>query len=152
VSRPNHHIPRTSSLFDSPRLTSSLAALPTATEAPGSAKCFTDQAGCPDINNTTYTSTTPGYVFLQICETNITSSTGKSIDVSSSLQQTWKECMDSCATYNVNVKKGGCQGATWQVFSTANPSNNLMCILKSSATHNADPLQGTQMCSGVLQP
>ena len=144
----------TFNLFCCYSLTSKLAVLPTATvtlAAPSTpTACFLDQAGCPNINNTTYTSTTPGYTFLQICEMSIVSKTAESIDISSKVQTSWKACMDSCASYNKNVKQGGCQGATWQIFSTTNPSNNSVCTLKSSAELTAAQPSGDQLCSGVL--
>lgn len=134
-------------------LTSSLAVLPTVTVTPSSAPtaCFLDQAGCPNINNTTYiSSTTPAHTFLQICETNIISKTGESIDISGTIQLSWKACMDSCADYNTNVKQGGCQGATWQMFSSTNPSNNSVCTLKSSAQFTTGQASSEQLCSGIL--
>lgn len=143
---------RTLVLFDFYSLTSSLAVLPTVTLAAPSTPtaCFVDQAGCPNINNKTYTSTIPGFTFLQICETTIISKNKGSIDISSNIQTSWNACMDSCANYNKNVKQGGCQGATWQMFSATNPSNNSMCTLKSSAEVTTSQPSGDQLCSGVL--
>jgi hypothetical protein len=126
--------------------------LPTVTLPPATTQtaCFVDQAGCPNINNVPYT-VSPGNTFLQMCEMNIISKTAESIDISSSIQTSWKACMNSCADYNTKVKQGGCQGATWQLFSANTPSNNSMCTLKSSAAVTTLQPSGDQLCSGVLQ-
>lgn len=149
------HLRKSIDLIETFSLTSSLAILPTVTVAPPSAPtiCTLDQAGCPNINNKTYTSTTsPDYTFLQICNTEIVSkTTGKSIDISSSIETQWTDCMNACADYNQKAKKPLCQGATWQLFSTNNPKNNSVCILKGEGGTTTYQPSGDQLCSGVLE-
>ncbi|KAG9240733.1 hypothetical protein BJ878DRAFT_273107 [Calycina marina] len=128
------------------------------TTAPGSIQTVIyDQAGCPFVNNRTYTSTsTPGFTFLQVCSTDILAAANSgSIDVASSVQTTFDACMDACAKYNTEVEQGGCVGATWVMFSPAVPTHNSMCFLKNATgipTPATDPqVQGQSLASAFLQ-
>ncbi|KAF8860001.1 hypothetical protein BDZ45DRAFT_741857 [Acephala macrosclerotiorum] len=86
---------------------------------------YVDQAGCPLINNSTYTSTA-GATFLTICATAILSSTStQNIDLSNSTQSSFNACLDACAN------AAGCVGASWYMFDPTTPSRNSICFLKS---------------------
>jgi len=62
--------------------------------------------------------------------------------------------MNACATYNQEIKKGGCVGATWIMFSPKHPERNSMCFLKNStgvATSESEQSEeGQTMASGFL--
>ena len=91
-----------------------------------------DYAGCPSIDDKPFNSTIPGYSFLQVCSTDIRPpADGIVVDVSTSLQTSFQACMDACARYNQDVKKGGCAGASWIIFSPTHPDRNSKCFLKS---------------------
>lgn len=136
-------------------LESSIASAPTATiTAPASVSTvILDPAGCPLVNNSTYNSTTPGYQFLRVCATEITAPPGtNSIDVSNSQQSTFESCLDACASYNQNVQKGGCVGASWVIFSSTQPTRNSICFLKNATgVQTAASVGGQQVVSGFLQ-
>ena len=76
-----------------------------------------------------------------MCATDITAPPGSNIDVSSSQQTTFSACLDACASYNQNVKKGGCVGASWVIFNPSAPSQNNVCFLKNAT--------GVQTSAGV---
>lgn len=139
------------------KLQSTIANTPTATvttTAPGSVQTvILDQAGCPLIDNTTFPSTTPGYNFLQSCQSDILPAS-PSIDVSTSIQSSFGACLNACAIYNQEVKKGGCVSATWIIFSPKHPERNSMCYLKNATgiptSESEQKEEGLTMASGLL--
>jgi len=138
----------------SPRLQTQIAEAATATSSapPSTSTVILDQAGCPLVNNTTYNSITLGYTFLKQCGSNIVAQSGSgTLDFSSSVQSSFDSCLDACATYNQNVNKGGCHGATWVIFDPITPAHNSVCFLKNATGVSAAQAGGAIMASGFLQ-
>jgi hypothetical protein len=119
---------------------------------PNQTNCVVDPAGCPNINNKTYTSlaASTSTSFLQLCNTGIIAPAGQTIDISNSTTSSLDACLDNCARYNQNVKQGGCKAATWVIFSPSNPQNNNVCFLKSSTGVSDIHTSGESLCSGLL--
>jgi hypothetical protein len=141
-------------LTQSHSLESSMASAPTSTiTAPASVSTIIlDTAGCPLVNNSTYNSTTRGYSFLRLCATDITAPPGTNIDASNSQQSTFESCLDACASYNQNVQKDGCLGASWVIFSPTVPSRNSICFLKNATgVQTSASVSGQTVVSGFLQ-
>jgi len=110
-----------------------------------------DQAGCPLINNSTYNSTAfPGYSFLQECGQDILPSGTPSINFMSSVQSSFNDCLDACASYNQKAKSVGCLGATWVMFSADHPDQNSMCFLKNATGISTAAAKGESLVSGLL--
>lgn len=128
-------------------------ATPTATSAASVATVVLDAAGCPLVNNSSYSSTTPGYQFLILCASEITTPSGsRTIDASSSQQSTFESCLDACASYNQNVLRGGCVGVSWVMFSPTEPGRNSYCFLKNgTGVQTSASVTGQTIVSGFLQ-
>lgn len=106
---------------------------------------YVDQAGCPLINNSPYTSST-GATFLTICATAIVSSVStQNIDLSNSTQSSFDACLDSCASTT------GCVGASWYMFDPTTPSRNSVCFLKSETGLEIVANGGVSVVSGYLK-
>jgi hypothetical protein len=110
-----------------------------------------DAAGCPIINNSTYNSTVTPYTFIQACSTDITSTSGASIDVANQTETTFDACMNWCAEYTANpTTKGQCIAATWVIFSATDPTRNLKCFLKNGTGVVTLQSSGEQLASALL--
>ncbi|KAI9642136.1 hypothetical protein NHQ30_008938 [Ciborinia camelliae] len=90
---------------------------------------FVDSAGCPNVNNTTYTTPTPSITFLIACAIDLTSPQGEDIELANITSPTLDDCLDSCARYN----HGQCLAATWIQFSPNYPEINSKCFFKANA-------------------
>lgn len=95
---------------------------PTATE-------FVDSAGCPNVNNTTYTTPVPSVEFRIACAIDLTSSPGEDIELTNVTTPTLNNCLESCAQYN----NGQCLAATWIQFSPNHPEMNSKCFFKANS-------------------
>lgn len=95
----------------------------------GCTPTFVDSAGCPNVNNTTYTTSTPSMEFRIACAIDLTSSPGEDIELANVTTQTLDNCLDSCARYN----NGQCQAATWIQFSPDSPEMNSKCFFKANS-------------------
>ncbi|KAB8298562.1 hypothetical protein EYC80_000741 [Monilinia laxa] len=89
---------------------------------------FVDSAGCPNVNNTTYTTPAPSIEFRIACATDLTSSHGEDIELANLTTPTLDICLGSCARYN----NGQCLAATWIQFSPTSPEMNSKCFFKAN--------------------
>ncbi|KAF7918647.1 hypothetical protein EAE99_008841 [Botrytis elliptica] len=90
---------------------------------------FVDSAGCPNINNTTYTTPVPSIEFRIACAIDLTSSPGEDIELTNVTTPTLNNCLQSCAQYN----NGQCLAATWIQFSPNHPEMNSKCFFKANS-------------------
>lgn len=66
--------------------------------------------------------------------------------MSNSVETSFDNCLNACA------ETEGCLGATWFIFSVANPKKNSVCYFKDGiGTANSTTGAGQQLASGVLQ-
>ncbi|CZR69845.1 uncharacterized protein PAC_19745 [Phialocephala subalpina] len=117
---------------------------PSSTAPASQSIVYVDQAGCPLVNNSTYTSST-GAAFLTICATAILSSSTQNIDLSNSTQASFNACLDACANTT------GCVGASWYMFDPTTPSRNSVCFLKSGTGEEVVANGGLSVVSGYLK-
>ena len=98
------------------------------------------------MNKLTYTSPTTNKVFLQLCGSEIVAVEGQNIDMGKEIRATFNECLEACAQLE------GCVGATWHIFSAANPPKNSMCFFKDGRGIASSGMgMRQQVASGVLQ-
>ena len=117
----------------------------TTSAAPSTSTVIVDTAGCPLVNNSTYTSTS-NTNFLKLCDTEIVAASGQNIDISNSVQSSFDACLNSCASTK------GCVGASWVIFSALNPNRNSVCYLKSkTVVATAASVTGETVVSGFLE-
>lgn len=116
----------------------------TASAAPSTSTVIVDTAGCPLVNNSTFTSTSKTN-FLKLCATEIVAPTNQNIEISNSVQGSFDSCLNSCAATM------GCVGASWVIFSPTNPSRNSVCYLKNkTGVATAASVTGETVVSGFL--
>lgn len=116
----------------------------TASAGPATSTVIVDTAGCPLVNNSTYTSPS-GTAFLKMCATEIEPASGQYIEISNSVQGSFNACLDSCASTT------GCVGASWVIFSPTNPGRNSVCYLKNkTGVATAASAVGETVVSGFL--
>jgi hypothetical protein len=117
----------------------------TSSAAPSTSTVIVDTAGCPLVNNSTYT-TSSNTNFLKLCATEIVAPSGQNIDISNSVQSSFDSCLDSCGS------TAGCVGASWVIFSALNPSRNSVCYLKNkTVVATAASVTGETVVSGFLE-
>ncbi|KAE8443688.1 hypothetical protein EG329_001460 [Mollisiaceae sp. DMI_Dod_QoI] len=109
------------------------------------ATVIVDQAGCPLINNSTYSSST-GAAFMTFCSTSILSTSGQNIELSNSVQSSFDTCLDKCATFD------SCVGATWYMFDPTTPSRNSICFLKNGTGEEVVASDGLSVEAGGIFP
>ncbi|APA15938.1 hypothetical protein SS1G_09166 [Sclerotinia sclerotiorum 1980 UF-70] len=88
-----------------------------------------DSAGCPNVNNTTYTTSAPSVEFRIACAIDLTSPPGEDIELANVTTPTLENCLESCARYN----NGQCLAATWIQFSPIHPEMNSKCFFKANS-------------------
>ncbi|KAH8759170.1 hypothetical protein BGZ57DRAFT_618621 [Hyaloscypha finlandica] len=116
----------------------------TTSAAPSTSTVIVDTAGCPLVNNSTFTSTSKTN-FLKLCATEIVAPTNQNIEISNSVQGSFDSCLNSCAATM------GCVGASWVIFSPTNPSRNSACYLKNkTGVATAASVTGETVVSGFL--
>ncbi|PMD32410.1 hypothetical protein L207DRAFT_518764 [Hyaloscypha variabilis F] len=116
----------------------------TSSAAPSTSTVIVDTAGCPLVNNSTYTTSNTN--FLKLCATEIVAPSGQNIDISNSVQSSFDSCLDSCGS------TAGCVGASWVIFSALNPSRNSVCYLKNkTVVATAASVTGETVVSGFLE-
>ncbi|PQE22048.1 hypothetical protein CJF30_00010005 [Rutstroemia sp. NJR-2017a BBW] len=108
--------------------TSNSKSTSTSSASPSTVTLIVDSAFCPLINGETYTTPAPAVNFLMACQTDITPSPGENIELMNVTTGSFKDCMNTCATYN----NGQCQAATWIQFSPTSPQMNSKCFLKAN--------------------
>lgn len=117
---------------------------PSSPSSLSASQVIVDTAGCPLINNSTYTSQT-GSSFLTICSTSILPQSGQFIDLSNSIQPSFDSCLDACGAVN------GCVGATWYMFDPSIPSRNSGCYLKNGTGEEVVASGSLSVVSGYLK-
>ncbi|KAE9372804.1 hypothetical protein N431DRAFT_409131 [Stipitochalara longipes BDJ] len=117
----------------------------TTSATPSTSTVIVDTAGCPLVNNSTFTSTS-NTNFLKLCATEIVAPTGQNIDLSNSIQSSFDSCLNSCASTT------GCIGASWVIFSALEPSRNSVCFLKNkTGVATSASVTGETVVSGFLE-
>ena len=115
-----------------------------ASATPSTSTVIVDTAGCPLVNNSTFTSTSKTN-FLKLCATEIVAPANQYIEISNSVQGSFDSCLNSCAATT------GCVGASWVIFSPTNPSRNSVCYLKNkTGVATAASVTGETVVSGFL--
>ncbi|KAH9203080.1 hypothetical protein DL95DRAFT_529797 [Leptodontidium sp. 2 PMI_412] len=135
--------------------TTSTTSLTSSASTPTTTAAALTVLGCPSANGTTYTPSGSTSSFLKYCQQDLQSSGSATVDIQSRIQDTFDDCINSCAEYTDSWIAGGragagpCVGATFNALIPDWPYNNLRCFLK--AENGGGPLKFTsQVLENVM--
>ena len=89
-------------------------------------------AGCPGINHIAQSSPGSDVSYMVLCGSQILAPAGQNIEAFNSVQTSFGDCLNACATY----KNKECVAVTWYQFWPANPAWNSVCFLKNGTGIN----------------